>query len=307
MSWAVALRGRTLRIFAASLIVGDQLFVSQDRHLDPGEGGHHPGVSLVRDQADRPVFGDGEVGARDPHVGFQELFPELLPCRLDHHGDVGWDRFLELLREILGHLETAQVNGGHYHVGRLLAGQGNDPFAQVRFGDRDPGGLHMLGELDLFARHGLGLDDPLHPFFLAEIHEVGLEVLTGFRPEDLDAPFGRLRLEAVGHLLDLGDGIDLHLPDGVAEGLDVSGVFISLGPCGGVHLRKTPQGVAEGFILQLGGDLLPEVSRFRCHQASPPLGSSSTAMIAKRPGPWTPMVSTRSISAVRLGPVMKPR
>ena len=92
-----------------------------------------------------PFSAIGEVGARDPHVRLEELLPELLARRLDHQGDVGRDLLLELLREVLGHLETAQVDGGHHHVGRLLAGQGDDPLAQVRLGDGDPGGLQVLG------------------------------------------------------------------------------------------------------------------------------------------------------------------
>ena len=285
---------------------GDQLFVSQDRHLDPRQGGHHPGVSLVRDEADCAVFGDPEVGAGDPHVRTQEFLPQLLARRLDHEGDVRRDLLLELLRKVFGHLEAVQMDGRYDHVGGPLVGQRDNPLAQVRLRRGDSGGFEVRVQVDLLGGHRFGLDNPLDTFALAEIDEVFLEVVAGFRPEDFDAPSGRFRLETVGNLLDLRDGVDLHPPDCVAEGLDVAGILVGLGACGGVNLRKTPQGVAEGFILQLFGDLFPEVSRFVFHQASPPSGSSSTAMIANRLGPWTPMVRTRSISAVRLGPVMKP-
>ena len=240
---------------------GDQLFVAHDRHLDPGKGGHHPGVSLVRHQADRAVFGDQEVGAGDPHVRLEKLLPELLPRRLDHEGDVGRDLFLELLREVLGHLEAAQMDGGHHHVGGLLAGQGDDPLAQVRLGGGDPGGLEVGVQVDLLGGHRFGLDDPLDPLFLAEIHQVGLQRVAVLRPEHLHPALRRLRLEPVGHRLDLGDGRDLHLFDRLAEGLDVAGVGVRLGPGLGVHLGEAPQGAAERLVLQLFGDLFPEVSR----------------------------------------------
>ncbi len=96
--------------------------------------------------------------------------------------------------------------------------------------DGDPGGLQVGVQVDLLAGHRFRFDDPLDALFLAEVDEVGLEVVAGLRPEDLHAPLRRLRLEAVGHLLDPRDGVDLHLPDRLAEGLDVAGVLVGLGP-----------------------------------------------------------------------------
>ena len=119
------------------------------------------------------------------------------------------------------------------------------------------------------------------PFSLQRFDQVGLERVAVLRPEHLHPALRRLRLEAVGDRLDLRDGRDLHLFDRLAEGLDVAGVRVRRGPGFGVDLGETPQGAAEGLVLQLFGYLFPEVSRIGFHQAAPPFGSSSTAMIGE--------------------------
>ena len=93
-------------------------------------------------------------------------------------------------------------------------------------------------------------------------------------------------------------GVALQSGDGGAQGLEVD-ALVGLGAVDLVGLGKFAQRAGEIRVVQ---GLVDGLLEFLLHQRVPP--SSSTNMIISRSGPWTPMVSTRSMSAVRLGPVI---
>ena len=150
--------------------LGNQLFVTYDHHVDRGQGGDEAGVPLVRDQPDRSVFRDSEVCPGNPHVGIDKLPTQPLARGLDHEGDVRRDLLVELPGEVIRDLITAQVNGGHHHVGRPVSGQLDNPLSEVRFADVQPLFLEIGTEIDLLGSHGFGLDNSLYAPCATEIH-----------------------------------------------------------------------------------------------------------------------------------------
>ena len=93
-------------------------------------------------------------------------------------------------------------------------------------------------------------------------------------------------------------GIGFALGNGRAKALKIN-AFIRLGPVDLIAFRKITKrtsqvGVVDGPVYGL--------FEFLFHQLLPP--RSSITIIMSRLGPWTPMVRTLSMSAVRLGPVI---
>ena len=56
---------------------GDDLLHAHHRHVDAGQRGDHAAVALVGHEHDGAGVRDREVGPGDPHVGLQELLPQL--------------------------------------------------------------------------------------------------------------------------------------------------------------------------------------------------------------------------------------
>ena len=114
------------------------------------------------------------------------------------------------------------------------------------------------------------------------------------------APSGLgVALEGFGQLVQVAGGCGLDLPDPAPHRLEID-ALVGLGPADPVGLGEPPQGAGEVGVVQCDVDGFPE-GRFH---ALPP-SSSSTNTTMSRSGPCTPMVRTRSMSAVRLGPVIK--
>ena len=77
--------------------------------------------------------------------------------------------------------------------------------------------------------------------------------------------------------------------------------LVGLGPVDLVRFGKLSQ--RSGQVGLLPTALCDGFLEFLFHAATSPISSTKTMM--SRSGPCTPMVSTRSMSAVRLGPVIK--
>ena len=91
------------------------------------------------------------------------------------------------------------------------------------------------------------------------------------------------------------DGGDL-----VADRFEVD-AFVSLGAADAIGHGKSAQRAGQ---IGIGEGIENGLLEFLFHAAT---SRSSTRTTMSRSGPCTPMVSTRSMSAVRLGPVMKER
>ena len=68
-----------------------------------------------------------------------------------------------------------------------LAGQLNDPLAQIGFPHLDAGLFEVLVEMDLLRGHGLGLDDALDAVLLRQAEDVVLDRLRIVGAEYLGA------------------------------------------------------------------------------------------------------------------------
>ena len=280
---------------------GHQLLDADDGHMHPGQGGHQAGVALVGDGEDGPGLGHGDVGAGDAHVRLQELPAQLLAGHLDQPRDVGGQALVHLLGEQVGDLLLGHVDGGHDHVRGGLAGQLDDPLAQVGFLHLEPGLLEEAVEMDLLAGHGLGLDHGADVVVAGHLEDVLAHPGRVVGTEHLGAVRLGVLLEQVGEFLEMVGGIGLALGDAAAQFLEVD-TLVDLGPVGPPCLGKLAERAGEIGVVQGTVDRLLE---FLLHQLVLP--SSSTKMMISRTGPCTPMVSTRSMSAVRLGPVIMDR
>jgi len=273
-----------------------------DGHVDAGQGGDQPGVALVGHQADGAGFGNGEVGAADAHVGVGVLGAEFAAGDLDQALDV---RGLVLpgdLGEELGHLVAGQVDGRHDHVGRAFVAQLDDPFAKVRLHDFQIVFFQAVVEEGFLSRHGLGLDD-----YLA--FAVGRD--AGHDLVGLVAVLGHVHRDAVGFGLGLEFGVEfvqageagvLDLDHFIDQSLDV--VFTEgVGAADWVGRGEFFHGPAQKGVFQRLTKFFVVFGKIfgRLHYLS-----SRIRMCSSR-GPCTPRARTRSMSAVRLAPVIKAR
>ena len=119
---------------------------------------------------------------------------------------------LTSLREDPGHLLLRHVDGGHHHVRGALAGQLDDPLAQVGLRHLDALLLEEGVEVHLLGGHRLRLGDALDPVLLAEPGQVLLHLGGVGGPEDLGPGLGGLLLELLGQLVEVGRGPPLQAP-----------------------------------------------------------------------------------------------
>ena len=285
-----------------------------------GEGGDEAGVAFVGDDDDAAGFGDGDVGAGDAHFSGEKFGTQFVAGELDELRNIGLLTVFDLIAEGVGNFFLGHVDGGHDHVGRALTGELNDPFAEVGFGDFDAGGFEVSVEMDFLGGHGLGLDDGGDAAIHGEFENVLIDGVRIAGAEDFCAASFGVALEHIGEFFETAGGVGLDGGDLSAEGFEVD-ALVGFGAAGAVGLGEAAEragevGVVEGIedgLLEFGvhwdtaifSDAI--LSDVVFSGAILFEGSSSTMTMTRRAGPWTPMVRTRSMSAVRLGPVMKAR
>src|SRR3990170_2049827 len=154
----------------------------------------------------------------------------------------------------------------------------------------------MLIEVDLLRSHRLGLDDGLDPLLLGQLEDVVLHRLAIVSSEDLGTGgFGALS-KLRNQFLQMAGGVILAVGDLLAQGFEVD-PLVGLGSADPVGLREPVQRSAQNRVFQGSGDGRSELI---IHRSAP--SRSSTKTTTNRSGPCIPMVSTRSMSAGRLGP-----
>src|SRR5581483_5435024 len=162
----------------------------------------------------------------------------------------------------------------------------------------DAGAFQMLVEVNFLRRHRLRLHDGLHAVLPREVEDVFADFGRIVGAEDLGAARFDLRGEALGELVEMRGGVALALGDLRAHGLEVD-AFVRLFAAHAIGLGETAQRAGEVRVVERG---VNGVAKLLAHQFTPAMSSTKTMMSFS--GPCTPMVSTRSMSAVRLGPVM---
>ena len=136
------------------------------------------------------------------------------------------------------------------------------------------------------------------PFCCARFEDVLADLGGIVGAKDFGAArFGLLR-ESLGEFVQMRSGVAFAIGDLRAHGFEID-AFVSLLAADAVGLREAAQRAGKIGIVQGGVD---RVTKFFAHQFTPAISSTKTMMSFS--GPCTPMVSTRSMSAVRLGPVM---
>ena len=130
---------------------------AHDGDVDRGDGGAHPTVALVLDQADGAGVGHREVHTRDPDPGVQEDGPQP-GSRVDGFGrDVGLDHVAGVGREQPGDRVAVVVDRRGDDVRRRLPCELDDELAEVGLDDLSAVGFEDLVEMDLLAGHRLAL------------------------------------------------------------------------------------------------------------------------------------------------------
>ena len=104
--------------------------------------------------------------------------------------------------------------------------------------------------------------------------------------------------EALGQFVQMRGGIAFALGNLRAHGFEVD-AFVRLLAADAIGLGEASQRAGEVGVVQR---VVDRIAKFFAHQFTPAMSSTKTMMSFS--GPCTPMVSTRSMSAVRLGPVM---
>jgi hypothetical protein len=284
--------------------IGQQFVHPHQGHVDAGQGGGEAGVAFVADDAQGAGRGDGEVGPRDPHVRGEKGFAQLPAGHLHQVADVSLLRLAGHLGKKLGDLLAGEVDGGHDHVGGAFVAQLDDPLPQVRFHHLQALGLQVVVQKGLLRSHGLGFDDL---FDLAVPGDGGDDFVGlpggGGQVHPGAGGFG-LGLKSLIELFQAGQGLILAPGDLPAQALHVHplieaalGFFVGAG--------EIAHGGAQKFIIQGLFEAL-----FVFFEIVGRVNHDSWSLKRRTwssRGPWTPMVRTRSMSAVREAPVMKAR
>src|ERR1035438_1294131 len=157
----------------------------------------------------------------------------------------------------------------------------------------------MLVEMNLLRGHRLRLDDALDALLSCEIQDV-LAHLRGIVGAEYFCPAGLgVFREEVRQFVKMRCGIGFSHCYLRPQRLEVV-AFIRLRAADAVGFGKSPESPGQTGIMNRFDDGLAKLG---FHQFTLP--GPSKKMMMSFSGPCTPMVSTRSMSAVRLGPVMK--
>ena len=166
----------------------------------------------------------------------------------------------------------------------------------------NPGLEERRIEVDLLGGHRLRLRDLLHALLAGEVDDVPADLLGAPEENDLRAPRLGLPREPRGELREAPGGVALDPGDPASHRLEVDPLVRLRAACG-IRLVEAAERSGEVRVPERLGDLL--VKRHRHGVTSGVAAAPSWTTTTSRTGPWAPIVRTRSMSAVRLGPVTK--
>ncbi len=182
--------------------------------VDARQGGHQARVALVLDDADRPGLGHAEVDPRDADVRAREHLAQAA-CARGPPAPRGRSAAPSRSRpsKHLAHLLLVEVHRRGDDVARVLAGQLQDPLAEVGLDHPQPRLLDRLVELDLLRGHRLRLGHQGRPARRGEVGDVaagrvGVGRAASPRPPAAVDPL----LEAVEQLGQVADVAAADLP-----------------------------------------------------------------------------------------------
>jgi len=163
--------GQHLKGHQGIVQLGNELVQTGNGNVHARQGRNHAGVAFVGHGRDRAVFGHGKVTAAHAHIGGDELAAQLHAGHLDQTLHVRILLDAGGLGEVVRHLITRKVDGGHNHVRRTFVAQLDDPFAKVGFVHDQAIAFQRGVQADFFGGHGLGLDHLLHFVFFGDAND----------------------------------------------------------------------------------------------------------------------------------------
>ena len=188
-------------------------------------------------------------------------------------------------------------------MGWTLTCQSNHPLAQVCFLYADTIISKAFIHMNFFGSHGFRFYYPFYIVCLANINEDFLYLITVLGTINLGTTLLQACLKFICQFINMLHSIMLHFPEILTESFNIL-IFVSIQAGTWILLCKLGERPLHNVILKLFLYFLFQISV--CHDYLPP-SKFSTAIINSLLGPCTPRLRTRSISAVRLGPVTKPR
>ena len=174
-----------------------QLFNPHHHHVHPRQRRDHPGVALIGDETDRPVFDDAEVGAGDAHLGAEERVAQPQPRRRRQLPGLVRIRNVQLLLHHATDVLAGQVNDRGNDVRRPIVRQLHDVLAEIGFNHLHTGAFEGGVEMGLFRDHRLALHRHSRARRRGDAGNDPVRLVGGLRPVDLGAVGGELRFEAL--------------------------------------------------------------------------------------------------------------
>ena len=250
-----AVAGQDLEDIADIAHLGDEFFNAEDVHVAGRQGAYHTAVAFVAHGDDRARFGDGGVGAGYAHFSGQEFFTHDAAGRFNFLGNIGNFFFLRIGRKQVGYVFLGVVNGGHYHVGRRVAGDGVDEFAQVRFLRVNACGFKARVEVDFFRCHGFRFDDEFDVLFFCYLQRV-VEGFLRRMGAEYDGAVGRSVLfEFVEQFVDVVAGVGFYFVHLFPQGFKVVS-FVNAFAVAGIRSRKVFQRFLQRRVVHCALDFL---------------------------------------------------
>jgi hypothetical protein len=165
----------------------DDLLDAHERDVHAWERGADPDVPLVLDERDGTGLGDEEVGARDAHVGGEELLPERDARRGDERLGVTVERRAQALVEEAAAVVEAEVHHRRHDVARGLPEDLDDVLAQVGLAHADLEPLEVLVHPELLGEHAFCLHDRAHVVLADDAPKHRERIIRGLRPVHVGA------------------------------------------------------------------------------------------------------------------------
>ena len=159
-----------------------------DGDVDARHGGAHAAVAFVLNQAQRAGFGHHEIHAGKADIGVGKLASQDTSADLDQGVDIfGVADTRHLSGKEFSDFLFGLVNRRHDDVGGLLTCELHDVLTHIGLERFDARRFHGVVELDLFAHHGLALDDVASLDALRDLQGNGVGLLGCLGPVHLYA------------------------------------------------------------------------------------------------------------------------
>ena len=278
----------------------DQLFDPRSHKVDARQRGRQPRVALVGHQHHAARLRDQRVRAGQSRPGAEKVIAQTAPRARHHRRNVVRIKLApQLLAQQRRDPLAPLVNRRHHQVTRTLPRQLQQPLPQIRLNRPNALRFELVIELDLLRDHRLALHHQRNAPLAANVADVIQRILRRLqldhsRPRRL-RPLAKLRDVVVDPLQHAILG-----PRKIAPQLVEANPRAPLKPPHLLIARNAPRALkVQQPPPQMRIPRRPPIALLEAAHGESPI----TIAAVSRDGPCTPMVSERSMSAVRDGPV----